>query len=240
MAVPPELLRLPNEFRFSGDPVDGNPFPEDDPRHKVWNAATRAAEEQILHFTSQYTPEIALSENENFLHRLTLTKFDAWARRGIPVVWSDGIMRNYDQWLVSYADSWLTEVHRFYERQPPPFSIEDSLRDLRAQLARRVQHWKAKARRYRTAQEEHAKQAASIAEVGEPVVSLALKNRRKELIKKYRRDQGLTAADLARRIGMSQSAILGIVNEDRTRFSEDTRNRFLQTLGFSLRDWYEG
>ena len=53
MAEPPEhrahidLLRIPEGLRSSGDPVDGNPFRDDDRRHTVSADATRRAEQEL-------------------------------------------------------------------------------------------------------------------------------------------------------------------------------------------------
>jgi hypothetical protein len=37
---------------------------------------------------------------------------------------------------------------------------------------------------------------------------------------------------------MSETAIRGIVKEDRTRFASDKRDQFLKLIGQSLDDWY--
>ena len=196
MAVPPNLRQLPEDFASTGDPIDGNPFAHGDVRHRVWSDATRAAEEELFRFTSEYTAETALTKGDNFLDVVTIAKFDAWARRGIHVVWSDSAMQHYDRWLVSYADAWLEEVNRFYESHPPPLSPAGLVLELRTLLMRRVQYWKAEARRYRAAQETQNHHGASEAR---PKVSSQLVRRRKALAKKYRSDHGLTMADLARR-----------------------------------------
>ena len=49
---PAERFRLPDSFASVGDPVEGNPFPVDDPLHEVWIGATRKAEEEVCHLTS--------------------------------------------------------------------------------------------------------------------------------------------------------------------------------------------
>jgi hypothetical protein len=43
----PESFRLPEGFASGGDPVKGNPFHPDDPRHRVWRDATRVAEQEV-------------------------------------------------------------------------------------------------------------------------------------------------------------------------------------------------
>jgi len=60
---------------------------------------------------------------------------------------------------------------------------------------------------------------------------------RRRLIEKYRRDHDLTAAAFARKVGISDTAIRGIVKDDRKRFSEDTKDRLLSALGVSRERW---
>jgi DNA-binding transcriptional regulator YiaG len=60
---------------------------------------------------------------------------------------------------------------------------------------------------------------------------------RRRLIEKYRRDSHLTAPAFARRVGISETAIRGIVKEDRRRFSEGTRERLLQAIGATRELW---
>jgi hypothetical protein len=69
-------------------------------------------------------------------------------------------------------------------------------------------------------------------------VTLAIVNKRKRIVREFRRRYGLKAPDLARRAAISQTAILGIVNEDWLRFASDTQVRFLKLIGKSLDDLY--
>jgi len=162
MTIPPHLRSLPKEFALSADPIDVNPFSREDVRHKVWADATRKAEEEVFRLLSQYTPEIAFAAGQDFFHTVIAFKFDAWAKRGIHVLWSEGAVRHYDAWLVSWADAWLGQAAQFYESKPPPGSAERLMLDLGSQLARQVQYWKAEARRYLAEQELHAGQAVKV------------------------------------------------------------------------------
>jgi transcriptional regulator with XRE-family HTH domain len=47
----------------------------------------------------------------------------------------------------------------------------------------------------------------------------------------------MTTADFARYVGISKTAIEGIVREDRKRYSLATRDRLLEKLGISIEDW---
>ena len=95
MADRPDVLNLPAGLLSSGDPVEGTPFPADDLRHKVWDDATRRAEEELFRFNSDLlktrpdSPDAAVS----WMSRLVEGKFDIWAKRRIHVVWSDGAVR---------------------------------------------------------------------------------------------------------------------------------------------------
>jgi len=74
-------------------------------------------------------------------------KFDIWANRGIQVVWGDSAVGGYDQWLINYAEAWLEVVsaRKLYSLVVP---LDSLLAALRLALTRRVEWWKAEARRY--------------------------------------------------------------------------------------------
>lgn len=157
-----DLLRLPAGLRLSSDPVEGNPFPALDPRHQVWDDATREAEQQWCLLNSQ-TETPSDRPADAFIVSVcdrTAGKFDIWAKRGVHVVWSDGDLRSYDRWLISYAEAWLQEFSSKdpYSRLVP---IRDLLSGLRLVLTKRVSWWKADARRYLAEQRAHAQKGTS-------------------------------------------------------------------------------
>ena len=99
MADLPDWLRIPDSFALSGDPVDGNPFPEGEDRHRVWRDATRRAEEQWALVNAAAIAELS-PDNVLAWFPITLaTRFQVWAERGVHVVWSDSAARSYDAWL---------------------------------------------------------------------------------------------------------------------------------------------
>jgi hypothetical protein len=155
-------LRLPDTLASITDPVGPNPFPVETVQHKVWEEATRKAEEEICRLNaeglSSLTPETALLD---WLPSLVAAKFDVWAKRTIQVVWTDGAVRGYDRLLIDQANSWIDTVSQFLERDPPRDPVEPVLLSLRNRLAARVEHWRAEARGYRAAQEAHAQTEAS-------------------------------------------------------------------------------
>jgi excisionase family DNA binding protein len=152
----PDWLRLPDGFADSGDPVDGNPFPRDDPRHQVWQDATRRAEEEWARVNAESESSLTLENALEWGPTFFAARFDVWAKRGIHVVWSDGDVEVFDEWLVAYADATLKALATLFERRPPPFAPETVLLLMRNAIGQQVQHWKAEARRYRREQEEHA------------------------------------------------------------------------------------
>jgi hypothetical protein len=154
-----QATQLPANLQHAGDPVDGNPFPADDLRHKVWKEATLKAEEETCRVTSEFLKKSpsrqgfaewmqqggmasAAQDFGAWILALTVAKFDIWARRGIQVVWSDTAVQAYDQWLCNYAQNWLNAQE---QSGALPHS---ALLDLRSRLVERVEHWKAEARGY--------------------------------------------------------------------------------------------
>ena len=111
-----EPFRVPDTVARGGGPVTGNPFPSDDPLHRVWAEGTRKAEETINRLTAD-----GLSTNEPYTAAwaatLIVAKFDAWAERGVSVVWCDRALQHCDQWLVPEANAWIDRV-----RGPAPQS----------------------------------------------------------------------------------------------------------------------
>jgi hypothetical protein len=149
-----DLLRLPDGLRHSGDPIGENPFPIGDPRHRVWKDATQKAEEEWCRLGSESEGQPAYSPNDliDSVCKRIADKFDVWAKRGVHVVWSNGALRDYDQWLANYAEAWLHDVsaRRLYSRV---VLLDDLLAVMRLVLTKRVNWWKAEARRYLAEQE---------------------------------------------------------------------------------------
>jgi len=241
--VPNDPFQLPDGFSSSGDPVEGNPFPPENPRHAVWDEATRAAELEICELkarslgrltTFEAFVEAPVSPYE-WLVAPMLGKFDIWARRGVHVIWSDPELAGFDKWLVSAANAFLVETEKFLERTPLPFPTEMLRLRARNAFAERVQYWKLESRRFRELQ----RAAAAKAEPPEkPTVGPGLKERRRLSLARYRKVNDLTAVGFARKVGISESAIRGIVNEDTTRFSDATRLKLLDALQLTREDWY--
>lgn len=62
--------------------------------------------------------------------------------------------------------------------------------------------------------------------------------RRRAILADYRqKNDAMTTSDFARHVGISMTAVEGIVREDRKRYSLATRDRLLERLGISIEDW---
>jgi hypothetical protein len=72
-----------------------------------------------------------------------------------------------------------------------------------------------------------------------PKVNAAVMKRRRASVKKVCKERVMTRADLGKYLGMSVSAIEGIIVEDASRFGRDTQERFLKGIGESFDSWYK-
>ena len=177
MPDPLESFRLPHGYASSGDPIEKNPFPLDEPRHRVWRDATRTAEQEEARINVDFFACLERVKREQNAAEeaggtiqdslllaawardkacrvsMVLAKFDAWAKRGTHVIWSDQQVEGNDRWLEFYANVWIDQVSNSYASNLPPREASELLLALRNALAARVQFWRAEARRYRSEQE---------------------------------------------------------------------------------------
>ena len=75
---------------------------------------------------------------------MRLAQFDIWAERNIQVLGSDADVRANDEFLVSYAESFLEAAANWFHAMPQA-AKEEQLRLLGEWLASRVNYWKAEA-----------------------------------------------------------------------------------------------
>lgn len=146
---------LPPGLRGVGDPVDGNPFPRENPRYAHWQQATLKAEEELCLLNVQFMknsptrerfaewmqrggPFSAEREFAAWTLNFVAAKFDIWAKRACHVVWDEYDLKVFDKWLFDYAESWLRA-----ERHAGRDAI---LPELRARLIEHMEFWKAAAR----------------------------------------------------------------------------------------------
>jgi DNA-binding CsgD family transcriptional regulator len=154
---PPDLLNLPAGVN-SPDPVEGNPFPEDNPRHREWQDATRLAEQEAKQLNVGFLKLVSESPSGDDVfeaRRLAyiLRRFDIWARRGMQVVWSDAEVKAFDRWLVTHAEAWLQWTKSIL----PPGRLDE----LRLELIHRLEFWGAEVRRHVMEQRELVNKAVA-------------------------------------------------------------------------------
>lgn len=149
MTTSPNPPRLPEGLRHGSDPVGKNPFPVGHPLHGVWATATRAAEESALRFDSEVlsaaVPPDAEEFNINVVMRIS-TLFDIWTDRFVNVVVTDKLLDDFDEWSFNYSNECLKTVQQ--QLMGPQVLREAALAHLTRELARKLSHWKAEARRY--------------------------------------------------------------------------------------------
>jgi hypothetical protein len=145
-----DLLKLPAGFD-SPDPIDGNPFPVGDIRHKFWKRATEEAEMETAQLRARFLrsrPKRPLRATLDADVAYFTTLYDIWCKRGGRVILTDVMLSDWDQWLANYANAVLNTFNSFY----PPASGINNLRD---KLLERREHWKAEGRRCVAFQREH-------------------------------------------------------------------------------------
>jgi hypothetical protein len=149
-------FNLPARLLSMGKPVEGNPFPASDVRHRVWYDASLNAEEAVSRLNSEFVKsrDSDVDSSAEWMIGLFIRKFDIWATRSIQVVWSYEEVRYYDRWLFKYANAWLDNC-----RKTGHFS-HDTLLEFRSQLVERVQWWKVEVRTCLAKQQINSARAA--------------------------------------------------------------------------------
>lgn len=238
--------QLPPGLGRTGDPVSGNPFPPHDPRHRVWAEATLEAEEDVararattLSFATRVSPSAWV---DVFLANIDLTRFefDTWAMRGIKVIWSDGAMRSYDEWLVLYANALIKGFEGMESLASAPSAVptESILTRLRSSLGARVNYWKAEVRRHRADQKRRISRRSASSTPPETVPPEVI-SARMRLVKNYRRRNDLTFEELAKRLHMSEGTLRNVMNGDKKRgFAPERQEALLEILEVSNDEWY--
>jgi len=169
--IDPSVLRLPAGVQETGDPVDRNPFQAGDPRHRLWMLATREAVEKVSRLKAEslqwqqthasksrtFPFEIPQANEEFSAHKreVICEEFQIWASRGVQVIFVDEDVKQFDVWLVGYAEAVL-EFHAQHMADfgLPPHLIEAELGPIRQDLTALVFHWKGEARRFCALREE--------------------------------------------------------------------------------------
>jgi hypothetical protein len=261
-----DLLNLPPGLQNDGDPFEGNPFSKEDVRHQVWKDATREAKDKLhlLRFNLLQSSRVAPEEPDAWRVKLAVGSFDIWAERYVHVVYDDTAVHDYDTWLESYANEWMK---LYKEKFATSITLSNLLHDLRLRLIERIELWKSIARKFvstqgankmhqlaldqviaqglKTAPEfesatslpKSSSASGHAAEPEESCVSPSIKKQRTGIVRKYCKENALTMADLARRLGTNTTAIYGMIKGDTSRYGPDNLDRFLKGIGVSLQTW---
>jgi len=84
-----ERFRLPGSFAGSDDPVETNPYPVGHPAHQLWLEMTRQAQAEVFGIDAGAHEALSPETADEWMQRLVVAKFDAWARRGAQFVSTD-------------------------------------------------------------------------------------------------------------------------------------------------------
>lgn len=149
---PSELSNL----RDAGDPVIGNPFPPNNPRHEIWKQVTLEAEEEHCQLTAQATRHRTdlvregfwawyqrggnLREFEKWVLDLHTKRFNIWAKRCCCVVLDENDLGIYDHWLSTYAKDYLNLVTASGTVRDWPTGTCPIPAEFQSMLAERVNH----------------------------------------------------------------------------------------------------
>lgn len=142
----PAALRSSAAARWSHrDPVEGgNPFPQHDSRHEVWNAATLVAREALVHIDRELDAVERTGQHPDpypvRVIVLAESRFDVWARRLLTIVRDAAALQDYEVWLATYIEHWLAYV----SDTCPNVNVGD---DLGARLEARAAYWVGEAGR---------------------------------------------------------------------------------------------
>jgi hypothetical protein len=229
-------FRLPEFYSTITDPVGENPFAVEDRRHGIWENATRQAEDEILRSNAEppstELPATLAEFTKRYADRFVLPKFNAWANRGIKVVSSADDLRQYEEWLGRYVNSWLDAVEQDLQRRPPPFPAEPIILTVRMLLTHRMEFWRAEARSRLSAEAQLSRWR------NRAPVSEGVRERRRAIVRQYCVEHGVPQRQLAENAGVVESALRGIIAEDRARFSMAAQARLLKILRKTPEEWY--
>ena len=242
-----------------GDPVDGNPFPPDNPRHAIWKEATLAAEEEKCRLSAQamrnritregfwawYQRGGNLVEFEKWVLDLHGERFNIWAKRGHYVVLDENDLRIYDHWLSTYATNYLHLMKRSRTVRDWPIGTCRLPGEFQSLLIEHVNHWKAVARQHLTYYRaevkklteqdptERTEKALEGHSTSKRTNSASTKIRIGQNIDKLRRESGWSYEKLADATGIDKKLVLSHVH-GRHKPNPSTLKEYAQAFSRSL------
>ena len=229
---------------LSPDPVDDNPFLPSDPRHEVWQKATRRAEEEF-HRLSEGLLDLRWETSAGFQAMIVgavSAQFDIWANRSLHVIRDDDSVKAFGKWLVTYANSYIEKYVKRWTC-PPDVQREDLLTELRTALMGRVEHWQAEARDHVSGIEGALSKITPTAPSGKPPSPTRadfedLKEHRRVLVKQALRRKGFKRSEFLRTNNITPDTLRGVINGDRRRVNlADWTPTILSLLDIAEDDW---
>ena len=140
------------------DPVDGNPFDDDDVRHQPWAEATLVAGAALHRFhatvlkAGRSVAGLGVPGYHAYLEDLAVGQFDVWAKRHLRVVWGDEALQQYVDHLRHLADEQVLSVRNcaleLARCADADFGIEGLIVEVRARLLERLESWRGEAHAY--------------------------------------------------------------------------------------------
>ncbi len=93
-------------FLYMEDFIEGNPFSVDEPRHSVWENATRNAREELALIESnlKQTGPLPSHGGMGSVIDIATKRFDVWAKRASQFAATEDELIGYSLWLIEYAE----------------------------------------------------------------------------------------------------------------------------------------
>ena len=109
-------------------------------RHGIWEKASSKARKELKELASKLEAEIhSIKSYSVRLVRLTISRFDTWARRGQSVGVSTDDLHDYEAWLTNCRRHWIVYL-------ADTCTKVDMTRELRTRLAKRISFWTTRER----------------------------------------------------------------------------------------------
>lgn len=159
--------------------------------------------------------------------------FGIYARRHIQILrTAEQVRASFGPYLLSLIDPILLHAMKITAHWRAPLDQHRLVQELRTALTISIPMLTGEAYAF-----VGTLTNAEDAPAPDKVASTALKNKRRMLVRNYCTEKNLSMDGLARRVGMSKTAIYGMINGDRTRYEEAKLDRFLEKVGMTRNDW---
>ena len=153
-------------------------------------------------------------------------RFDIWADRGINVIRSKGSIRNYERWLLDYANAWIqlmgAEIAKERAAGRSDAPGDQFLAELKSRLTARFEHWRAEVRKWVAEWEDYIRKVQpatatadppDILDVKDGSPSVAQKSALARNIERFRQECGWTVDALAEKVRVDRTSVLDHLNK---------------------------